>query len=96
MRIKLQSAWAAVAVLLAVASVTTAAADLRLAEAAKNGDTEAVRTLLREGVPVNTPPPDGVTALHWAALGDDAEMADLLIRLGRGSPSERPPVDEAW
>ncbi len=41
-----------------------------------------MRTLLREGVPLNAPPPDGVTALHWAALGDDAEMADLLIRGG--------------
>ena len=85
MRINIRPMWGAVVVLVAVASiapVTTTAADLRLAEAAKNGDTEAVRTLLREGVPVNTPPPDGVTALHWAALGDDTEMADLLIRGG--------------
>ena len=68
--------------LVAVASIAAAAADLRLAEAAKNGDTEAVRTLLIEGAPVNAVPPDGVTALHWAALRDDAEMADLLIRAG--------------
>ena len=75
----------AVVALLAVASiasVATTTVDLRLVEAAKSGDTAAVRTLLTEGVPVNTPPPDGVTALHWAALGDHAEMADLLIRGG--------------
>ena len=85
MRINIRFLSGAVVGLVAVASiapVTTAAADLRLVEAAKHGDTEAVRTLLREGVPVNTPPPDGVTALHWAALGDDVEMADLLIRGG--------------
>ena len=85
MRINIRFLSGAVVGLVAVASiapVTIAAADLRLVEAAKHGDTEAVRTLLREGVPVNTPPPDGVTALHWAALGDDVEMADLLIRGG--------------
>ena len=85
MRINIRFLSGAVVGLVAVASiapVTTAAADLRLVEAAKHGDTEAVRTLLMEGVPVNTPPPDGVTALHWAALGDDVEMADLLIRGG--------------
>ena len=67
---------------LVVASVAAAAPDLRVTEAAKNRDTEAVRTLLTEGAPVNTRPPDGVTALHWAAQWDDAEIADLLIRAG--------------
>ena len=67
---------------LVIAGVAAAAPDVRLAEAAKNRDTDAVRTLLAEGAPVNTVPPDGVTALHWAALRNDTEIADLLIRAG--------------
>ena len=82
MRINIRLVRGVVIALLAVASVAAAATDLRLAEAAKNGDAEAVRTLLTEGAPVNTSPPDGVTALHWAALRDHAEVADLLIRAG--------------
>lgn len=69
-------------VLLAVASVAVAATDLRLAEAARHQNTEAVRTLLTEGAPVNESQPDGVTALHWAVQWDHAEMADLLIDAG--------------
>ena len=82
MRINIRFLSGAVVGLVAVASiapVTTAAADLRLVEAAKHGDTEAVRTLLREGVPVNTPPPDGVTALHWAAQNGHLEMVHHLV-----------------
>ena len=73
---------AVVVALLVVTSVSAVAPDLRLAEAAKNQNTEAVRTLLTEGAPVNVSPPDGVTALHWAAQWDHAEIADLLIGAG--------------
>ncbi len=59
-----------------------AEADLRLTEAARGQDIEAVRTLLDEGVDVNTPQGDGATALSWASYWDDVEMADLLIRAG--------------
>ena len=82
MRINIRRVTGAGIVLLAVASLAVAATDLRLVEAARNQNTEAVRTLLTEGAPVNAVSPDGVTALHWAALRDDAEMADLLIRAG--------------
>ena len=68
--------------LLAVTSLAAAATDLRLVDAAKNRDTEAVRRLLKQGVPVNASQPDGFTALHWAAQWDKADMADLLIRAG--------------
>ncbi|MCH2253559.1 MAG: hypothetical protein MK365_10395, partial [Vicinamibacterales bacterium] len=60
MRIKTQPVWTTVVTLCVVASiapVATTAADLRLAEAARRGDTEAVRTLLAEGAPVNAVPP---------------------------------------
>jgi ankyrin repeat protein len=59
---------------------TAAAADTRLADAAKNQDREAVRTALRRGDDVNGKQPDGTTALHWAAEWNDLETADLLIK----------------
>ena len=67
-----------------VLAVATLAAedDLRLVEAAKNSDREAVRSLLQQQVDVNTPQPDGATALAWAAYRNDLETADLLIHAG--------------
>ena len=82
MRINIRLMSSVVTAQLVVASIAAAAPDVRLAEAAKNRNTEAVRTLLAEGAPVNTVPLDGVTALHWAVQWDHAEMADLLIRAG--------------
>jgi ankyrin repeat protein len=72
----------AVVALLATAGVAAAATDLRLVDAAKTQDTEAVRRLIKQGVPVNVSQPDGFTALHWAAERNKADMADLLIRAG--------------
>ena len=57
-------------------------ADLPLVEAVKSRDTDAVRTLLAEGVDVNAPQSDGATALHWAAYRDDVDTAALLIEAG--------------
>ncbi|HEY6343480.1 MAG TPA: ankyrin repeat domain-containing protein [Bryobacteraceae bacterium] len=59
-----------------------AVAGLRLVQAAKNQDRDAVRALLQQNVDVNTAYGDGTTALHWAAYFDDAGIADLLIRGG--------------
>ena len=53
-----------------------------LVEAAKNGNTDAVRALLQEGVDVNAAEGDGTSALHWVAYRDDLESAELLIRSG--------------
>ena len=64
--------------LLTVVSLT-AASDLRLVNAVRSRDKEAVRTLLKQRVDVNTPQGDGTTALSWAAHWDDLDMADLLI-----------------
>ena len=82
MGINIRRVTGSVVLLLAAASLAVAADDLRLAEAAKNQNTEAVRTLLTEGTPVNVSQPDGVTALHWAVQWDHAEIADLLIDAG--------------
>ena len=53
-----------------------------LIDAAKNGDTAAIRTLLQQGANVKAAQPDGATALHWASYRDDVDSADLLIRAG--------------
>jgi ankyrin repeat protein len=71
-----------VVALLAMTSLAAAATDLRLLDAARSGDADAVRRLLKEGVPVNASRPDGFTALHWAVQSEKADIADLLIRAG--------------
>ena len=68
--------------LTAGAAAAAATADLRLVSAAAGQDRGAVRTLLDEGVDVDTSRADGVTALLWAAHWDDLEMVDLLLAAG--------------
>src|SRR5579864_3767013 len=56
--------------------------DTRVADAAQAGDKSAVRNFIAHKADVNAPQGDGTTALHWAASGDDVEMAQLLIQAG--------------
>ena len=63
----------------AVASVSAAADDVRLIDAAKQNNQFVVRTLLEEGLDVNARHPDGSTALLWATYHNDPETAGLLI-----------------
>jgi ankyrin repeat protein len=56
--------------------------DSPVADAAMNGDLEAVRTLVREGADVNAAQGDGMSALHWAAESGLVEMTDMLIYAG--------------
>jgi len=53
-----------------------------VADAARRGDKEAVRTLLKGGADVNASLSDGMTALHWAAERNDTEMAEMLMYAG--------------
>ncbi len=53
-----------------------------LADAAERADWDRVRALLREGADANAPQADGMTALHWAAHHDHADVAGLLIKGG--------------
>ena len=69
-------------VLLSLAGLVAEAPDLRLVEAAREGDRETLRRLLQEQVDVNLAPVDGATALHWAAHRNDLEAAQLLIGAG--------------
>ena len=61
---------------------TAGASDLRLVEAAKQGDAAAVARLLQQGADVDAPQGDGATALHWAAHWNDGGMLDRLIESG--------------
>ena len=79
-KVKSRAVWFLVS-LVSVASVA-AASDLRLLEATEKGDREAVRSLLKQHVDVNTSQPDGATAIAWAAHRNDLETADLLIEAG--------------
>ena len=67
---------------LASASSAAAPIDLRLIQAVKRREVEAVRLLLKQRIDVNAVQGDGATALHWAAHRDDLAIADLLIRSG--------------
>jgi ankyrin repeat protein len=53
-----------------------------VAEAAQSKNAAAVKKLLKEGADVNAAQGDGMTALHWAALNGDAEMASMLLYAG--------------
>src|SRR5262245_343239 len=64
------------------ASITSAAADLRLVEAVQKQDHRLVTTLLNQRVDVNARADDGSTALLWAAHWNALETAGPLIRAG--------------
>ena len=63
-------------------SLVAAPADGRLADAAMNGDIDAVKTLLKQKVDVNAPQGDGTTALHWAVQQDNARLVNALLKAG--------------
>jgi ankyrin repeat protein len=73
------------ALVLAISAALAApasAADTRLADAAMERNTAAVRALLAEKVDVNAPGTDGTPALHWAVRVDDLDMAKALLAAG--------------
>ena len=70
--------------MIVVASFSVAtAAENPLLDAAERGDRAAVmRLLTSKGVNVNTPGPDGTTAIMYAAANDDLELVRALIKAG--------------
>ena len=71
--------------ILAVSLLLAAAApplDSPVADAAELNDVQTVRALLQQGADANAAQPDGLTALHWAALNDSREIAELLLYAG--------------
>jgi ankyrin repeat protein len=67
---------------LLASSTLVTAEQLRLIEAAKLQDIESVRLILKNKENINQQHPDGSTALHWAVLRDNLELADMLIQSG--------------
>lgn len=59
-----------------------------LADAVEQGGAQEARQLIDAGADVNAAQADGMTALHWAALGDDAEVVARL--LDSGADANRP------
>ena len=65
-----------------LAVLAAAPADAPVADAASRGDVEAVRSLLQRGIDVQTAQADGMTALHWAAMRSDVDLAETLLYAG--------------
>ena len=66
----------------ALAAALGAQAPPQVADAAMGGDRATVKTLLKQGRDVNAAQGDGMTALHWAAMKGDAELAQMLVYAG--------------
>ncbi|MGE0862798.1 MAG: ankyrin repeat domain-containing protein [Vicinamibacterales bacterium] len=62
--------------------LSAAMADAPVADAAARGDKAAVKALLKSAADVNAAQGDGMTALHWAAMSGDLELAQMLIYAG--------------
>ena len=70
------------AVLLGLAPLAASAAEAPLADAVQQRDGAAVDRLLDERADVNAAQVDGMTALHWAAYNDDADLVGRLLDAG--------------
>src|ERR1700704_7015552 len=53
-----------------------------VADAAQQGDRDAVKALLKQAADVNGAQGDGMTALHWAAMKNDADLTQTLLYAG--------------
>jgi ankyrin repeat protein len=69
-------------VALGLSALLQAAPGTPVADAAMQGNREAVKALLKQAADVNAAQGDGMTALHWAAMKDDAELTQTLLYAG--------------
>jgi ankyrin repeat protein len=69
-------------VIVASTVVEPAGNDIRLIEAIRARNPEAVQTLIKQKIDVNARQGDGATALHWAVHFGDASTVDLLLQAG--------------
>jgi len=67
---------------LALTALLRAAAVAPVADAAMDGNRDAVKALLKQAADVNAAQGDGMTALHWAASKNDAELVQTLLYAG--------------
>ena len=87
-KVKVLRVWWMVPLLSVAALAAAPASDLRVVDAVRKGDKEAVRSLVQQRADVNAAQADGSTALAWAVHRDDLEMAELLIRGGANVNAE--------
>jgi ankyrin repeat protein len=76
------ASWLTGAAAFCLTAVLGAAPSAPVADAAQQGDREAVKSLLKQAADVNAAQGDGMTALHWAALKNDADLAQTLLYAG--------------
>lgn len=69
-------------VALAMAHNASAAAAESVVAAARNGDIDAVKKAIAAGGNVNTPEPDGTSALLWAAYQSSPDLVQMLLKAG--------------
>src|SRR4051812_26958359 len=67
---------------LLLSAIASAQAGAPLADAAERGDKAAVLALLKQAADVNAAQGDGMTALHWAAMHNQEELAGILLHAG--------------
>jgi uncharacterized protein len=67
---------------LCLTALLSAAPPSPVADAAQAGDSDAVRSLLKQAADVNASQADGMTALHWAAMRNDGALAEMLLYAG--------------
>src|SRR5215218_10193525 len=79
---------ALVVILCAVALPATAAEGVPLADAAEKADWPRVREILKEKPDANAAQVDAMTALHWAAYHDEADIAKALLAAGANAKCE--------
>ena len=53
-----------------------------VADAVQASEREKARSLLKDGADVNAAQGDGMTPLHWSALSNDVETAEMLLYAG--------------
>jgi len=73
---------ASAGLVLGLVAMLSAAAATPVADAVMAGDVAAVRAMLKSGADVNGAQGDGMTALHWAAMKGQSEMAQMLVYAG--------------
>jgi ankyrin repeat protein len=67
---------------MALTAILSAAASAPVADAAMDGNRDAVKSLLKQAADVNAAQGDGMTALHWAAMKNDGDLAQTLLYAG--------------
>ena len=78
---KINLGWLGLLVLMVVAGESASlAAPPELLDATRKGDLKRVQQLLDSGTDVNLQDKTGFTALHWAAMTNNKEVAKFLIQ----------------